>query len=323
MKKIYFTLVLSFTLIFANATVITATVNNGDWTSASTWDLNRVPQSGDTVVITTGYTVILTSPVSYDPMYVKLYGTLILDQAAKLDLGSTSAIYVYAGGKIDSTNGSASEKIRIGGTEVYRGSDPAINGPVLLNNGGSHPVSAIPLPVKFTSFSLSHNETYVLVEWSTASEVNCSYFEVDRSTDGINWTVAGTVVAAGNSNAAQQYKYIDKNASGQIIYYRVKEVDFDHNFALTEVKSIHLDNNTANVKIMATSSDKVVVNFSKQIKTDVSVKMISLSGQLISQQNFSNPVGQVSIPATSGTKGIYVVTVTNGQDLLVTRRILL
>jgi len=184
-------------------------------------------------------------------------------------------------------------------------------------------VSATPLPVKFTSFSLTRSENNVVVEWSTASEINCSYFEIDRSTDAINWTAAGTVVAAGNSTSAQQYKYNDKNASGQVIYYRVKEVDFDHYFSFTEVKSIHLDNNTTNVKIMAASSDKVVVNFSKPVKSNVSIKMISLSGQLISQQNFSNPVGQVSIPTTSGSKGIYVITVTNGQDLLVSRRILL
>jgi len=140
MKKIYFTLVFAFSLIFtiAKATVITATVNNGDWATTSTWDLNRAPQSGDTVVIPTGYTVILNSPLTYDPMYIKIYGTLTLDQSAKLNLGTTSAIMVYAGGKINSTNGSPSEKIRIGGTEVYRGSDPAVNGPVLLNNSGRH-----------------------------------------------------------------------------------------------------------------------------------------------------------------------------------------
>ena len=325
MKKIYFTLVLAFSLIFsiAKATVITATANNGDWATASTWDLNRTPQSGDTVVIPIGYTVILNSPLTYDPMYVKIYGTLTLDQSAKLNLGATSAIMVYAGGKINSTNGSPSEKIRIGGTEVYRGSDPAVNGPVLLNNSGNHPVSAIPLPVKFISFSLARSEKNVLVEWSTASELNCSYFEIDRSTDGIKWTAAGTVIAAGNSTTIQQYKYNDKNVSGQIIYYRVKEVDFDNKVTFTEVKSIHFDSNTTDVRIMATSSDNVVVNFSKQVKSNVSIKMISVSGQLISQQSFSNPVGQVSIPATTSTKGIYIITVTNGQDLLVSRRILL
>jgi len=325
MKKIYFTLVLAFSLIFtiAKATVITATVNNGDWATASTWNLNRAPQSGDTVVIPTGYTVILNSPLTYDPMYVKVYGTLTLDQSAKLNLGATSAIMVYAGGKINSTNGSPSEKIRIGGTEVYRGSDPAVNGPVLLNNSGSHPVSAIPLPVKFISFSVARNDKNVLVEWSTASELNCSYFEVDRSTDGTNWTAAGTVVAAGNSTTIQQYKYTDKNASGQVIYYRVKEVDFDNKVTLTEVKSIRFDSNTTDVRIIATSSDNVVVNFSKQVKSNVSIKMISVSGQIISQQSFSNPVGQVSVPATTSTKGIYIITVTNGQDLLISRRILL
>src|SRR5260221_3076537 len=173
MKAIYLTVLLSslFTCSALHATIITATVNNGDWTSNSTWDLNRTPQTGDTVVVPIGYTVdVYTNVAISGYVYVNVYGTLKFNQSSKLDLGATSKILVNAGGKITSLNTSASDQIRIGGTIVYKGSSGDLNGPVLLSSGGSQPVSAIPLPVRFVSFTLARKQADVQVQWSTAQE---------------------------------------------------------------------------------------------------------------------------------------------------------
>src|SRR4051812_33903555 len=50
---------------------------NGNWTSASTWSLGRVPKDSDTLVVDAGKTVTVDVVTqSYVHMYVKVYGTL-------------------------------------------------------------------------------------------------------------------------------------------------------------------------------------------------------------------------------------------------------
>jgi len=230
MKKLYTTLVICFALLSINseATTITLVTNNGDWTSNSSWDLNRAPQAGDTIIVPTAMTVnIYTNVTISGYVYVHVYGTLAFNHSSKLDLGSTSKIFVHAGGKITSSDGSASDQVRIGGTTVYKGNSGTLNGPVLLTSGGQSPISEIPLPVKFVSFTVARKQDKVLVEWSTAQESNSSNFIVERSENGTSWTAIASVKAAGESSTLVNYSYTDKSINAPVVYYRVKQVDID------------------------------------------------------------------------------------------------
>ena len=68
------------------------------------------------------------------------------------------------------------------------------------------------LPVNLLSFSGRNNGNVNLLEWTTSAEQNSSYFDLLRSTDGINFVKAGTITAAGNSNISRQYHYSDNIA---------------------------------------------------------------------------------------------------------------
>ncbi|MGB4844279.1 MAG: hypothetical protein WBP16_07430, partial [Ferruginibacter sp.] len=84
-----------------------------------------------------------------------------------------------------------------------------------------------PLPVLFTQFNVKCNNTTVDIKWKTAQELNSSHFNVLRSTDGSNWTIIGTVPAAGNSSTEKSYSFVDLNPATGIIFYRIAEVDLD------------------------------------------------------------------------------------------------
>jgi hypothetical protein len=70
----------------------------------------------------------------------------------------------------------------------------------------------------------------VLISWSTASERNNNYFELERSTDAYNWTTVAKVQGAGYSTSKLEYEYTDKSAPFGRVYYRIKQVDFDGEF---------------------------------------------------------------------------------------------
>ncbi len=90
------------------------------------------------------------------------------------------------------------------------------------------------LPVQFAKYDIQCNDKGAIITWATATEQNSNRFEIQRSTDGINWTTIDNVVAAGNSNDQKNYQYLDLN--GGTAFYRIRQVDNDGRFVYTAVK---------------------------------------------------------------------------------------
>ncbi|MES2778558.1 MAG: hypothetical protein V4651_01555, partial [Bacteroidota bacterium] len=65
---------------------------------------------------------------------------------------------------------------------------------------GADEIPSSPLPVTLVNFSASKNQSDVIVSWITASEINASHFEIERSIDGKDFTNITTVKATGISN---------------------------------------------------------------------------------------------------------------------------
>ena len=65
------------------------------------------------------------------------------------------------------------------------------------------------LPVVLTDFSATKIGTKAGLTWITSSELNTSFFEVERSNNGSNYAAAGKIAAAGNSNVTKNYAFTD------------------------------------------------------------------------------------------------------------------
>jgi PKD repeat protein len=63
--------------------------------------------------------------------------------------------------------------------------------------------------------------------WDTYEESNNAGFEIQRSTDGLNFTDLEIVPGHGNSTETHSYTYTDPNPSGERLYYRYRQFDFN------------------------------------------------------------------------------------------------
>ena len=95
--------------------------------------------------------------------------------------------------------------------------------PTLLEGALASPA---PLPVVLTSFTGQATSTGNTLRWTTASETNSAYFEVERSANGQEFTKIGQQAAAGTTAAAHSYQFTDAAATATS-YYRLRQVDFD------------------------------------------------------------------------------------------------
>ncbi len=98
-----------------------------------------------------------------------------------------------------------------------------------------------PLPVELLYFLVQKNaDQQVVVEWATATEINASHFEVQRSSDGMYFVSIGREGAFGNSNVKRLYSFADVSPLIQRTYYRLKQVDFDGNVAYSDIRVIEI-----------------------------------------------------------------------------------
>ncbi len=88
------------------------------------------------------------------------------------------------------------------------------------------------VPVELTSFVANTDNNNVILSWQTATETNNRGFDIERSTDQINWNKIGFVAGNGTTTDATQYSFVDKTPKGNIIYYRLKQIDFDGSFQI-------------------------------------------------------------------------------------------
>lgn len=98
---------------------------------------------------------------------------------------------------------------------------------------------ANPLPVELTWFKASITKSGTgLLEWRTESELNNDRFEIERSENGINFTSLGSVDGSGTTNKAHDYQFEDTRPVLSLVYYRLKQVDFDGAFEYSDIVAL-------------------------------------------------------------------------------------
>ena len=102
-----------------------------------------------------------------------------------------------------------------------------------------------PLPIKLGDFTAKKNSDHVELFWSTLSEVNNHYFEVEYSNDGRYFRDLGTVYAKMSRTNQNEYAFIHESPSDNIGYYRLKQVDFDGKSSLSNIVSVRSDRSNA------------------------------------------------------------------------------
>ncbi len=100
------------------------------------------------------------------------------------------------------------------------------------------------LPIELLSFDASRLKEAVQLDWTTASEINNDYFIVERLNVDNKFVPILELKGAGNSNEENNYRTIDQNPYTGYNYYRLKQVDFDGEFAYSQLRTVYFESTT-------------------------------------------------------------------------------
>ncbi|HSC37557.1 MAG TPA: T9SS type A sorting domain-containing protein, partial [Chitinophagaceae bacterium] len=172
-------------------------------------------------------------------------------------------------------------------------------------------IPAAALPVTLLSFSGRLDNNTIPLSWSTSSEQNSAYFEVQKSVDGTSFYPLGKVAAAGNSNTERHYGYIDKQVSEQN-YYRLKMTDIDGKFVFSNTVLVKGANVLQQVWVVNNPFRNYIdIRLARLPQQQVKVELLTMSGTLAFVRAYAGAVQvHVDLGGSSLSAGTYLLRTT-------------
>ena len=169
----------------------------------------------------------------------------------------------------------------------------------------------IPLPINCLEFKAVKKENSVQLVWKVNQEINNSRFEIERSFDGVLYSIIGTVLANATSNGI--YNFTDANLSGKRVYYRLKQIDrTGENRYVCTILSVSLDNadkfSISKVYPNPSAGESFVNVYTSDAKT-ISMEYVNTLGQVFNQHSMLLQPGttRVTLKLNVRSSGNFIV----------------
>lgn len=187
-----------------------------------------------------------------------------------------------------------------------------------LSFGGTASLDcAVLLPVELSTFTAEYVPDLDVVDlfWITESERDNDYFEVERSTDGINFETINVVKGVGNSNYQSQYYTIDENPVTGVNYYRLKQFNINGSSEYSEVVSVNILDDFYDMLSLFPNptTGQTEVIFNSYTDSEVMLNVVGYEGKTIVNSALDAVRGgnRFNLDLSNEPHGIYIVTITS------------
>lgn len=164
------------------------------------------------------------------------------------------------------------------------------------------------LPVTWLYINGQWENNTAVIKWATASENNTSKFEIEHSNNRNNYSIIGTVAAAGNSNGTQHYSFLHSSPAIGKNHYRIKQIDLDGRFSYSAI--IVLQKSTLQTNIIIAPNpvqERVTIFFSRG--TNKAIQLINSNGILLLSEKITGTSNSHSLNIRHLGPGTYFLKI--------------
>ena len=186
-------------------------------------------------------------------------------------------------------------------------------------------VAMTPLPITFSSVNATKkNASQLELVWKVASSNDVSNYQVEKSIDGVKFSVIGRVVPNSNSvSGIASFGFVDASVQITTNYYRIKAIAKDGSVTYSQVVSVV--SNKVGLSIKGYPNPVRNGNFSLQLAGLVSgsynINVYDFSGKLISSKPYKangSDIESVNLNVSSLKTGNYIVELNGNATKLTT-----
>jgi len=188
----------------------------------------------------------------------------------------------------------------------------------------------VPIPVELTSFTASVTGKSVALNWTTATELNNSGFEIQRSIDNANWNAISFIRGRGTTSSLAEYSYIDNSISAGKYFYRLKQVDFNGSYEFSNIvevfvgipKGFVLEQNYPNP-----FNPSTIIKFGFDKSTNTSLKVYDVLGNevvnLFNENAEAGRIYEIDFNASGLSSGVYYYKLSGDNKTEIKKMLLL
>jgi sialate O-acetylesterase len=164
------------------------------------------------------------------------------------------------------------------------------------------------LPVRLVSFTGKKVNEQVSLSWSTAFEQNASHFNIERSSNGVEFDKMGTLTSSNNTNG-NTYSFNDNKPLKGVNYYRLQQVDKDGSSSFSNIVRINFDGN--GMKVFKSNNGELTVQIDAAVAGQFSISIVDVQGRKLVQQasNLAQGTNAIKLNTQLLSAGTYVVLV--------------
>ena len=141
-------------------------------------------------------------------------------------------------------------------------------------------------PVTLTDFNGQTRNSSVLLTWTTGNESNFKSIEVERSFDGVNFSIISTIPAKGSS-ILNEYKYEDHDFTTlpKKVFYRLALIDIDGSIIKSKIISFSFAKALTRLHLYPNPlSNSTELSFTASQNGEAVIKIIDMSGKTVFQK---------------------------------------
>jgi Secretion system C-terminal sorting domain len=173
--------------------------------------------------------------------------------------------------------------------------------------------SPIVLPLTITDFTVSGNEGAALLDWMIQDGAGIDHFNVQRSTDGANFTSIGAVQAQTNASANQEYTFTDSKPAAGTNYYRIEAVSTDGSLAYSAIRTLDgAANPTVSINMYPVPASDVL-HILTAGTGPLSILIIDAQGRVMLRTN-AVAGNTTDVSVSKWPKGIYFAEIVDAQS---------
>ncbi len=188
-----------------------------------------------------------------------------------------------------------------------------------VNVSGDANAGCICLSVELLTFTGEAVEQDNHLYWTTISETNNAYFDIERSVDGQRFTKIGKVTGNGTTIENTNYIFVDENPT-TIAYYRLKQVDFNGDFEYSEVVEIRRSKDAEPKVFPNPTAGSIQVEFGASGSQTVEIQVTDVLGRTVSFEEIKaqSGINTHGLNIQGGT-GVYFVSIIIGNNKYITK----
>ncbi len=138
------------------------------------------------------------------------------------------------------------------------------------------------LPIELMSFTASCMDDLVVVNWTTAVEINNDFFTLYRSTDGEHFEKLDVIQGQGNSTYISDYSYVDEKPAALQQYYRLQQTDYDGTSTWSDVIYANCVKTPGEFHIVPNPfKDELYVMFDESTPSGITLRINDMLGNVI------------------------------------------